>query len=130
MNNMLIDYTITITRVFYCEIFLHCHSTKEKGFTLSASIKYPISSIKLWMTQYQVLVMMSAKGRSLVFLDEFSSVLRFTKGVTQRKIIEGYPQKDYTKESPQRHSTKGSRAQKEVMGDAIASTSPTTSYLP
>jgi hypothetical protein len=28
----------------------------------------------LWMTQYQVLVMMSAKGRSPVFPDVFSSV--------------------------------------------------------
>ena len=28
----------------------------------------------LWMTQYQILVMMSAKGRSPVFPDMFSSV--------------------------------------------------------
>jgi hypothetical protein len=39
----------------------------------------------LWMTQYQVLVMMSAKGRSPVFPDVFSSV--FLSRDTQLKRI-------------------------------------------
>lgn len=41
----------------------------------------------LWMTQYQILVMMSAKGRSPVFPDMFSSVSIYIYLVKLKRIV-------------------------------------------
>lgn len=41
----------------------------------------------LWMTQYQILVMMSAKGRSPVFPDMFSSVFIYIYLVKLKRIV-------------------------------------------
>lgn len=41
----------------------------------------------LWMTQYQILVMMSAKGRSPVFPDMFSSVSIYIYLVKLRRVV-------------------------------------------
>lgn len=41
----------------------------------------------LWMTQYQILVMMSAKGRSPVFPDMFSSVSIYIYLVMLKRIV-------------------------------------------
>lgn len=41
----------------------------------------------LWMTQYQILVMMSAKGRSPVLPDMFSSVSIYIYLVILKRIV-------------------------------------------
>lgn len=41
----------------------------------------------LWMTQYQILVMMSAKGRSPVFPDMFSSVSIYIYLLMLKRIV-------------------------------------------
>lgn len=41
----------------------------------------------LWMTQYQILVMMSAEGRSPVFPDMFSSVSIYIYLVILKRVV-------------------------------------------